>query len=218
MAAAPAARQERRHLRGDQCGWTEHGARHRSRRYARHHQLAAVACAQGARDQAAGTGAGRSASRRCGRGARPVELDCQLFWRRRRWRWRRQSGAKHRDDQHFLGGLWPSVRAIAAHHDAVAAEAHQVAGEILVLEELSVAAVHRGAAAHGARVRLPVRPRAVQMAALAAPAERKAAHYLGLQDPLPRCAVPAGREEDHFRGRGCGKLAHDALEVYDGFK
>lgn len=42
------------------------------------------------------------------------------------------------------------------------------------------------------------------MAAVAAPAKRETANDLGIQDTLLGRAVPAGREEDHFRGCGSG--------------
>lgn len=45
---------------------------------------------------------------------------------------------------------------------------------------------------HGPGVRLSVRAGAVQVAPLAPPADREAAHHLGIQNPLPGCSVPSG--------------------------
>jgi len=39
------------------------------------------------------------------------------------------------------------------------------------------------------------------VAPLAPPADREAAHHLGLQDPLPGRPLPAQRREDHLRRR-----------------
>lgn len=55
---------------------------------------------------------------------------------------------------------------------------------------------------HGSRVRLRVRAGAVPVAALAAAAARPPAHHLGLQDSVPRRALPSARQEDHIRGCG----------------
>lgn len=43
------------------------------------------------------------------------------------------------------------------------------------------------------------------MAPLAPPADREAADYLGVQDPIPGCSVPVGCGQDHFCGRRPGK-------------
>jgi len=48
-------------------------------------------------------------------------------------------------------------------------------------------------------VRVRVRARAVQVAPVADPAEGETAHHVGLQDPLPRRALPARCEEVHLR-------------------
>lgn len=50
-------------------------------------------------------------------------------------------------------------------------------------------------------VPLRLRARDVQVAVVAARAEGEAAHHLGVQDPLPRRALPDGPEEGHFRRR-----------------
>lgn len=51
----------------------------------------------------------------------------------RRWR---GAGSPRRNDQRVLCSIRPSVRAFLAHHDAVSAQAHQVARQILVPQEL----------------------------------------------------------------------------------
>ena len=58
---------------------------------------------------------------------------------------------------------------------------------------------------HGAGVRVPVRAGPVQVAPLAAPAEGEAADHLGLQDPLPGRALPAGRRQVPVCGRRPGQ-------------
>lgn len=58
---------------------------------------------------------------------------------------------------------------------------------------------------HGRVVRLSVRTGAVQVAPLAPSADREAADYLGVQDPIPGCSVSVGCGQDHFCGCRPGK-------------
>lgn len=65
---------------------------------------------------------------------------------------------------------------------------------------------------HGRVVWLSVRISTVQVAPLAPPADWEAAHYLGIQDPLPGCSVPLGCRQDHLCGRRSGKDQIEATQ------
>lgn len=49
------------------------------------------------------------------------------------------------------------------------------------------------------RVWLPIRACHLQMALVVACSEGETADYLGVQDLVPRCAIPHGPEEGHLR-------------------
>lgn len=73
-----------------------------------------------------------------------------------RWWWHWYRGPTTGNHKYFLRCLWPFVREIIAYYDVVAIETHQIAGEILVLEELFITAIYRFFAAHGQRIQFPI--------------------------------------------------------------
>ena len=60
---------------------------------------------------------------------------------------------------------------------------------------------------YGGQIQFSVWACPVQVAPVASPADWEAAHHLGLQDPLPGCAVPTGCRQVPICGCGSGELS-----------
>mmetsp|Transcript_27934 Transcript_27934/g.94033 ORF Transcript_27934/g.94033 Transcript_27934/m.94033 type:complete len:418 (+) Transcript_27934:3510-4763(+) len=109
---------------------------------------------------------------------------------------------RQRDDPRLLAGDGGSVREDAQDYDALGPQAHVRPRKVLALRKLFDAGVQgrRLQARCGQGLRGGVRD--VQVARVASKADGQAADYLGLQDPLPRRALPPQRAQDHLRRRG----------------
>ena len=85
-------------------------------------------------------------------------------------------------------------------HDAECPEAHAQSGQVLVPKKLPVPNVQGHHPSHGRSLRLRVRAGAVQVAKVAAPADGETENDLGVQNTLPRCALPTLSQKDHICG------------------
>lgn len=133
---------------------------------------------------------------------RRIESEHYRIRKSRRWR-----------HQHLLPCVRPSLRASPQDHDVERQANNEIEGQILGPQKLPFA-LHQGVPSRiFSALWLRLRICAVQVAALAEPAEGEAEDHLGLQDPLPRRHVSARREKDSFRRHWSGKVFITAFYI-----